>query len=153
MGSLTVVGTIDMMQNRTGEAQQTFERVMKIDPKAGVAANNLAWLYLEHGGSVDRALQSRERRNGAAAERAGGPRHARLGVLSRRAACSTRFARCAMPSSWIRRTRRPFIIWRSPMTRTATTHDARATMTRYLQLDPSSSRSDEIRRRLRALGL
>ena len=49
-----------MLQNRTADAQQTFERVMQLDPKAGVAANNLAWIYLENGGSLDLALHLAE---------------------------------------------------------------------------------------------
>jgi tetratricopeptide (TPR) repeat protein len=31
--------------------------VLRIDPKFGPAANNLAWIEAEHGGSLDRAVQ------------------------------------------------------------------------------------------------
>jgi tetratricopeptide (TPR) repeat protein len=57
VGPLTLIGMIDLMENRVPEAQQAFERVIKLDPKAAVAANNLAWIYTEHGGSLDAALE------------------------------------------------------------------------------------------------
>ncbi len=56
IAALTVVGTIEMQQSDNAKAQRTFERALSFDPKAGVAANNLAWLYLEGDGSVDLAL-------------------------------------------------------------------------------------------------
>ena len=34
-----------------------FERVLAIDSKAPIAANNLAWIYAENGGNLDVALQ------------------------------------------------------------------------------------------------
>lgn len=57
MTALTFIGMIDQSQNRTAQARQAFERVLTMDPRAAVAANNLAWIYAENGGSLDRALQ------------------------------------------------------------------------------------------------
>jgi putative PEP-CTERM system TPR-repeat lipoprotein len=57
VAALTLVGIIDMLENRPEQARESFERVLKIDSRAGVAANNLAWIYAEHGGSLDMALQ------------------------------------------------------------------------------------------------
>jgi tetratricopeptide (TPR) repeat protein len=57
VGALTVLGMIDQMQNRTSDARQAFERALKLDAHAAVAANNLAWIYAENGGSLDIALQ------------------------------------------------------------------------------------------------
>ena len=57
VGVLTVIGMLDLMENRIPSAQEQFEKVLKMDPQAGVAANNLAWIYAEHGGSLDIALQ------------------------------------------------------------------------------------------------
>jgi tetratricopeptide (TPR) repeat protein len=37
-------------------ARDRFERVLQIDPEAPVAANNLAWIYAQHGGNLDVAL-------------------------------------------------------------------------------------------------
>ena len=39
------------------KAKEQYEAVLKIDPKFGPAANNLAWIEAEHGGSLDRAIQ------------------------------------------------------------------------------------------------
>ena len=37
-------------------ARDRFERVLQIDPEAAVAANNLAWIYAQHGGNLDVAM-------------------------------------------------------------------------------------------------
>ena len=55
--ALTMAGILHQMQGRTAEAQRAFERVISIDPRAAVAANNLAWIYSENGGNLDVALQ------------------------------------------------------------------------------------------------
>jgi tetratricopeptide (TPR) repeat protein len=52
----TLVGMILQMQNRLAEAQVSYEKALSIDPKAAVAANNLAWIYAEGGGNLDVAL-------------------------------------------------------------------------------------------------
>jgi tetratricopeptide (TPR) repeat protein len=57
VAALTMVGLIHQMQNRRADAQRVFEQVLSIDPKASVAANNLAWIYAETGGNLDVALQ------------------------------------------------------------------------------------------------
>ena len=55
--SLTMVGMIQQSRNLATEARATYEKVLQHDPTAGVAANNLAWLYLENGMDVNLALQ------------------------------------------------------------------------------------------------
>jgi len=57
----TVVGVLLQMQNRTSEAQTKFEQVVQMDPRAAVAANNLAWIDAEQGGNLDVALQLAQR--------------------------------------------------------------------------------------------
>jgi Flp pilus assembly protein TadD len=44
------------VQNRTQEARARYERVLSINPRSPVAANNLAWLYAESDGNLDVAV-------------------------------------------------------------------------------------------------
>jgi putative PEP-CTERM system TPR-repeat lipoprotein len=53
----TMIGMILELQGKKAEAQKQYEKVLTIDPRAPVAANNLAWAYAESGGSLDVALQ------------------------------------------------------------------------------------------------
>jgi tetratricopeptide (TPR) repeat protein len=53
----TIVAMLLQAQNRTDEARKRFEAVVERNPKAVAAANNLAWIYAETGGDLDRALQ------------------------------------------------------------------------------------------------
>ena len=55
-GASTMVGMILAAQNRREEAQRAFERALGTNPRAGVAANNLACLYQEQG-RLDAALK------------------------------------------------------------------------------------------------
>jgi tetratricopeptide (TPR) repeat protein len=57
VAALTLSGMILESQGKASDAQARFERVMQVDGEAPVAANNLAWLYAEHGGNLDLALQ------------------------------------------------------------------------------------------------
>jgi tetratricopeptide (TPR) repeat protein len=55
-GALTLVGMIHEARGDRDGAQQQYERVVSLDPNAGVAANNLAWMYAE-AGRLDEALK------------------------------------------------------------------------------------------------
>jgi tetratricopeptide (TPR) repeat protein len=57
VGPPTMVGVILQTQGKDAEAQKAYEQVLKLDPNAGLAANNLAWMYAEGGGNLDVALQ------------------------------------------------------------------------------------------------
>jgi tetratricopeptide (TPR) repeat protein len=57
VGAPTMVGMILQMQGKEAEAQKRYEDVIQINPRAPVAANNLAWIYAERGGNLDVALQ------------------------------------------------------------------------------------------------
>ena len=52
-----VVGTVYEMKGDIPKARETYEKVLAINPRFGAAANNLAWIYSEHGGDKDKALQ------------------------------------------------------------------------------------------------
>ena len=55
-GAGTMVGMILTAQKRRHEAQRAFEHALEMNPRAGVAANNLACLYQEQG-RLDDALK------------------------------------------------------------------------------------------------
>jgi tetratricopeptide (TPR) repeat protein len=42
---------------RHADAEKRYQRVLQLDPRAPIAANNLAWLYVERGGDLNLALQ------------------------------------------------------------------------------------------------
>jgi putative PEP-CTERM system TPR-repeat lipoprotein len=56
VAALTMAGMIIQTKGDIAGARGRFERVMQIDPEAAVAANNLAWIYAEHEGNLDVAL-------------------------------------------------------------------------------------------------
>src|SRR5205085_2685585 len=51
-----LVGNLFLNQGRLAEARKSYEDAMAIDPNLGIAAGNLAWVYLEQGGDLDVAL-------------------------------------------------------------------------------------------------
>jgi Flp pilus assembly protein TadD len=53
----TTLATLLLSQGETADAQKEYERVLSLDPRAAVAANNLAWLYVSSGQNLDQALQ------------------------------------------------------------------------------------------------
>jgi tetratricopeptide (TPR) repeat protein len=151
VAALTVIGTIDMLQNRNAEAQQTFERVLKLDPKAGVAANNLSWLYLEYGGSVDLALHLAEVAKTALPDSPEvndtlGWAHYKKGSMLDAISALRRSLELDPKSATT--------IYHLALAyeKSGDVREARAIMTRYLQIDPTSERSADVRRRLQALG-
>jgi len=151
VGALTLIGTIHLLQNRTTDAQKTFERVMQLDSKAAVAANNLAWIYLENGGSLDMALHLAE------VAKAGMPNAAEVNDTLGWAY----YKRGAMAEAVTALRRSHEIDPTNPSTlyhlvlaydKNGDHAEARRVMTLYLQVDPSSDRSADVRKRLQALG-
>jgi tetratricopeptide (TPR) repeat protein len=64
IGARTMIGMILQAQGKKAEARKAYEEVLAIDPRAAVAANNLAWMYLEDDRLDDAlrlALVARER--------------------------------------------------------------------------------------------
>ena len=44
-------------QHQLPEAEKLYQKVLSVNPHAGVAANNLAWLYVSSNRNLDEALQ------------------------------------------------------------------------------------------------
>ena len=61
VAALTMAGMILQSQGNLSEARVRFERAVVADPRAAVAANNLAWLHAESGTKLDEALQLAQR--------------------------------------------------------------------------------------------
>lgn len=57
VAALTMIGIIQEGLNRSEDARKSYERALEFDRNAAVAANNLAWIYLQTGESLDLALQ------------------------------------------------------------------------------------------------
>jgi tetratricopeptide (TPR) repeat protein len=51
-----LLGVIYEKQNKIDKAIENYKKALEINPKFAPAANNLAWLYAEHGGNIDAAL-------------------------------------------------------------------------------------------------
>lgn len=52
-----VMGVVYHRKGDAAKAQQVYEKVLMLHPRFALAANNLAWLYSEHGGDQAKALQ------------------------------------------------------------------------------------------------
>jgi len=52
----TIVAMLLQRTNHNAEAQKKYEDILAVNPRAAVAANNLAWMYLDEG-RLDEALQ------------------------------------------------------------------------------------------------
>jgi len=57
VAALTASGMLLEAQGNTAEARVRYERALTVDPRASVAANNLAWIMAENGGDLNQALQ------------------------------------------------------------------------------------------------
>jgi tetratricopeptide (TPR) repeat protein len=52
----TMVGILLEAQQKSAEARQAYQRALDLDPRAAVAANNLAYMYADEGSNLDVAL-------------------------------------------------------------------------------------------------
>jgi tetratricopeptide (TPR) repeat protein len=56
LGLVMAAGVVYELTGDLTRARQAYERALSIDPRFAPAANNLAWLYSEHGGDREKAL-------------------------------------------------------------------------------------------------
>jgi len=52
-----MLGMLLELEQRQPEAEQQYQKVLGFDPRAAVAANNLAWLYVSSNRNLDAALR------------------------------------------------------------------------------------------------
>jgi Flp pilus assembly protein TadD len=57
VGARTALGILHEKKSEFKLAQQEYETALAIDPNSAVAANNLAWLYCQQGGDMDKAVE------------------------------------------------------------------------------------------------
>jgi tetratricopeptide (TPR) repeat protein len=69
VGAHTMVALIYQVQQKDAEAKKTYEKILSIDSRAVLAANNLAYIHAEEGGNLETAL------NLAQAAKAASPEH------------------------------------------------------------------------------
>jgi tetratricopeptide (TPR) repeat protein len=70
VGPLTMMGMILEQQGNVDDAMKRYNDALALDPRAGAASNNLAWILAERGQDLDRALQLAQNGVAAAPERA-----------------------------------------------------------------------------------
>jgi Flp pilus assembly protein TadD len=56
VAAASTLGLVLDSLGRWQEAKQLYQQVMRLDPRNGIAPNNLAYLITEHGGDLDEAL-------------------------------------------------------------------------------------------------
>jgi Flp pilus assembly protein TadD len=61
-----MVGVVHEQRGDIPKARAAYEKALSLNPRFVPAANNLAWLYAEHGGDQDRALSLAEMAKSAA---------------------------------------------------------------------------------------
>jgi len=57
IGSWTMLGMLHQQSGDMRKAEESYIKALDIEPNAGVAANNLAWLYADHLNDMDKALE------------------------------------------------------------------------------------------------
>src|SRR5262249_50139409 len=55
-GTYMLIGIIHEQRGAIPQAQAAYEKALQLNPRLGPAANNLAYLYSEHGGDKEKAL-------------------------------------------------------------------------------------------------
>ena len=140
------------MQNRIPDAQQAFERALRVDPRAGVAANNLAWIYAENGGSIDMAWQLAETANSALPNQPDvrdtlGWVYYKKGLLP--LAITTLRGSLVLDPRNATASYHLALAYEKTGDRTA----ERRMLEQYLTLDPASERRNDVKRRLGVLGV
>jgi tetratricopeptide (TPR) repeat protein len=57
LGSWTMLGVLREQNGQHDKAIEAYNQALQVDPNAGVAANNLAWIYADRINDLDKALE------------------------------------------------------------------------------------------------
>jgi tetratricopeptide (TPR) repeat protein len=57
VGSWTMLGMLNQQQGNLLKSEESYIKALDIEPNAGVAANNLAWLYADRLNDMDKAME------------------------------------------------------------------------------------------------
>jgi tetratricopeptide (TPR) repeat protein len=57
VAAMTFLGLIAELEKNPQQARERYQHALELDPQAGIAANNLAWIYAQSGENLDVALQ------------------------------------------------------------------------------------------------
>jgi tetratricopeptide (TPR) repeat protein len=57
VGALTLIGMLWEAEGQRTQAEQAYRRTLEVDPRAAVAANNLAWIYVDTDRNLDVAFE------------------------------------------------------------------------------------------------
>jgi tetratricopeptide (TPR) repeat protein len=149
-GARTMVGMLHDARGDRAAATAAYEQVLADDPKAGVAANNLAWIYVDQG-RLDEALRlaniARDSlRRRPEAEDTRGWVYLKKG-LATQAIAAFEIARERAPQN-------PVYHYHLGLAylKTGETARARAAFRRALELRPDFAGADDARAQLQALG-
>jgi tetratricopeptide (TPR) repeat protein len=147
----TMAGMLLGAQHKRDAAKKHYEDALSVDERAPVAANNLAWMYVEDGGNLDVALQLAQAAKSAAPD--SGDVDDTLGVIYLKKGLMTQ-ALAALKGSVEKNPTNPTFKYHLGLAyaKNGDAASARQTLETALKLDPNSTDATEARATLAKLG-